>query len=85
MKSLALCSKSKRIEPFKRILLMALVDYFNVTSPKMEVEEAIAKGKPIIKSLYKAIMDVPFGVIPKLSYSEKKVFSESGNQVWKKK
>jgi len=85
VKSLALCSKSKRIEPFKRILLMALVDYFNATNPKMEVEESITKGRPIITSLYKAIMDVPFNVIPKLNYSERKVFGESVSQVWTKK
>ena len=64
---------------------MALVDYFNATNPKMEVEESITKGRPIITSLYKAIMDVPFNVIPKLNYSERKVFGESVSQVWTKK
>ena len=64
---------------------MALVDYFNVTIHVSGVEESIAKGKPIIDSLYKAIMDIKFGIIPRMSHSERKVFSQSVNQSWIKK
>lgn len=59
VKSLALCSKTRSVEPFKRLLLMALVDYFNAADPKATAEETILKGKPIIENLYKTIISLP--------------------------
>ncbi len=96
VKSLALCSKSKRVEPFKKLLLMALVDYFNATNPKSTAEESMARGRPIIENLYKSIMLLPMlyththditilgRKVPKLTYSEKRVFRASTGTTWKK-
>jgi len=84
VKSLALCSKTRRIEPFKRILLMALVDYFNATSPKMTIEESISKGRPIIENLYKVLMGIQYSHIPRLHYSERKLFKYSASKTWEK-
>ena len=39
---------------------MALVDYFNVSNPKLTAEETITRGKPIIESLFKTIMGIQF-------------------------
>ena len=50
LKALALGSHLKCVEPFQKVLVLALADYINATLAGTEI--SLMKGKEIIESLY---------------------------------
>ena len=77
VKAMAIGSRYRMVESFKRLISMALVDYFSMQGDVVKARELIAK-------LFNVINGVKPKTIPVFNYFEQQVFRQSDCSTWLK-